>query len=45
MGSLHEGHISLIKFAEKKSIYYFEYFCKSIAFDDKKDLVKNIQGI
>ena len=41
MGSLHKGHISLIKFAEKKKAFIIlSIFVNPLQFDDKKDFKK-----
>ena len=29
MGNLHDGHLSLIKYAQKKTVSSGKYFCKS----------------
>ena len=41
MGSLHKGHLSLIKFAEKKKAFIIlSIFVNPLQFDDKKDFKK-----
>ena len=41
MGSLHEGHLSLIKFAEKKKAFIIlSIFVNPLQFNDKKDFKK-----